>query len=101
VRGGTEKGWRWYREGKLCAQTDTFRDFIATTESDQVPLGRAGQKNALERCDGTNCKYFLGQCLNISYEKTGCSGARSPHYARPTRHSLAMPSRSRVAQFVE
>jgi oligopeptidase B len=32
VRGGTEKGWRWYREGKLAAKPNTFSDFIAATE---------------------------------------------------------------------
>jgi len=32
VRGGTEKGWRWYREGKLAAKQNTFSDFVAATE---------------------------------------------------------------------
>ncbi len=32
VRGGTEKGWRWYREGKLALKANTFADFIAATE---------------------------------------------------------------------
>jgi oligopeptidase B len=32
VRGGTEKGWRWYREGKLAKKTNSFRDFIAAAE---------------------------------------------------------------------
>ena len=32
VRGGTEKGWRWYREGKLAKKQNTFADFIAATE---------------------------------------------------------------------
>ena len=32
VRGGTEKGWRWYREGKLAAKQNTFSDFITATE---------------------------------------------------------------------
>ncbi|NJL08387.1 MAG: S9 family peptidase, partial [Methylacidiphilales bacterium] len=32
VRGGTEKGWRWYREGKLDRKTNTFTDFIAAAE---------------------------------------------------------------------
>ena len=32
VRGGTEKGWRWYREGKLTHKQNTFSDFIAATE---------------------------------------------------------------------
>jgi oligopeptidase B len=32
ARGGTEKGWRWYREGKLASKQNTFSDFIAATE---------------------------------------------------------------------
>ena len=32
VRGGTEKGWRWYREGKLANKPNTFSDFIACGE---------------------------------------------------------------------
>lgn len=32
VRGGTEKGWRWYREGKLAKKPNTFGDFIASAE---------------------------------------------------------------------
>jgi oligopeptidase B len=32
VRGGTDKGWRWYREGKLASKPNTFSDFIAATE---------------------------------------------------------------------
>ena len=29
VRGGTEKGWGWYVDGKLAKKTNTFADFIA------------------------------------------------------------------------
>jgi oligopeptidase B len=32
IRGGKEKGWRWYREGKLARKPNTFSDFIAATE---------------------------------------------------------------------
>ena len=32
VRGGGEKGRRWYREGKLAKKTNTFSDFIAVSE---------------------------------------------------------------------
>ncbi|WP_371345240.1 S9 family peptidase [Ancylobacter sp. IITR112] len=32
IRGGTEKGWRWYREGKLAKKTNTFSDFIAAAK---------------------------------------------------------------------
>lgn len=32
VRGGTEKGWAWYQDGKLAKKTNTFTDFIAVGE---------------------------------------------------------------------
>src|SRR5262249_21340542 len=32
VRGGTDKGWRWYREGKQSRKVNTFTDFIAASE---------------------------------------------------------------------
>ncbi len=32
IRGGTEKGWRWYKDGKLGKKTNTFTDFIAAAE---------------------------------------------------------------------
>jgi oligopeptidase B len=32
IRGGSEKGWRWYREGKLAKKPNTFADFIAAGE---------------------------------------------------------------------
>src|SRR4030088_3063798 len=32
VRGGTDKGWRWYRTGKLADKRNTFNDFIAATQ---------------------------------------------------------------------
>ena len=31
VRGGTEKGWRWYEAGKLANKPNTFGDFLAAT----------------------------------------------------------------------
>jgi oligopeptidase B len=33
VRGGTEKGWRWYLDGKREKKPNTFRDFIAAGEA--------------------------------------------------------------------
>jgi len=32
VRGGTEKGWHWYQDGKLKKKPNTFGDFIAAAE---------------------------------------------------------------------
>src|SRR5208337_3082861 len=29
IRGGKEKGYRWYKDGKLDKKTNTFKDFIA------------------------------------------------------------------------
>jgi oligopeptidase B len=32
IRGGTEKGWHWYQDGKLTKKANTFTDFIAAAE---------------------------------------------------------------------
>ncbi|MBR2536159.1 MAG: S9 family peptidase [Hyphomicrobium sp.] len=32
IRGGKDKGYRWYTDGKLKAKTNTFKDFIAAGE---------------------------------------------------------------------
>ena len=32
IRGGTEKGWHWYQDGKLIKKPNTFTDFIAAAE---------------------------------------------------------------------
>lgn len=29
IRGGTDKGWHWYEDGKLARKPNTFRDFVA------------------------------------------------------------------------
>ena len=33
VRGGTDKGWRWYTDGKLAKKQNTFTDFIAAARA--------------------------------------------------------------------
>ena len=33
IRGGTEKGWRWYTQGKRENKPNTFKDFIACGEA--------------------------------------------------------------------
>ena len=32
IRGGTDKGWNWYLDGKLEKKTNTFHDFIASAQ---------------------------------------------------------------------
>ena len=46
VRGGTEKGWRWYEEGKLERKANTFRDFLAATRH-LVALGYADRRRII------------------------------------------------------
>jgi oligopeptidase B len=38
IRGGSEKGWHWYQDGKLSRKPNTFTDFITAAEY----LGREG-----------------------------------------------------------
>src|SRR3546814_16285696 len=33
IRGGTDKGYGWYLDGKLEKKTNTFRDFISAAEA--------------------------------------------------------------------
>ena len=33
VRGGTDRGWRWYEDGKLLKKPNTFGDFLAAARS--------------------------------------------------------------------
>ena len=33
VRGGQEKGWRWYQQGHMLAKQNSFDDFVAATEA--------------------------------------------------------------------
>ena len=33
VRGGTDKGWHWYLDGKLANKTNTFTDFVAAARA--------------------------------------------------------------------
>ncbi len=32
IRGGTDKGWHWYQDGKMLTKPNTFSDFIAAAE---------------------------------------------------------------------
>ncbi len=42
IRGGMEKGYRWYRHGRLAHKTNTFNDFIAAAET-LIGLGYTGK----------------------------------------------------------
>ncbi len=63
VRGGTEKGWRWYREGKLAHKENTFSDFIAVAEY----LQREGfaAKNRIVAHGGSAGGLLMGAVANL------------------------------------
>ena len=46
VRGGTDKGWRWYEEGKLTKKANTFDDFLAATRH-VIDLGYADARKVV------------------------------------------------------
>lgn len=44
IRGGTDRGWHWYQDGKLSKKTNTFLDYIAAAETlVEAGYARAGQ----------------------------------------------------------
>ena len=46
VRGGRERGQRWYEDGRLAAKANTFTDFIAATEA-LIARGYADRRKVL------------------------------------------------------
>jgi oligopeptidase B len=63
VRGGTEKGWRWYQDGKLKKKTNTFHDFIAAAEH----LLQAGwtRRDAIVAHGGSAGGMLMGAVANL------------------------------------
>ena len=76
VRGGTERGYRWYREGKLQRKTNTFLDFIAAAEH-LIEQGhaRAGRIAAL---GGSAGGMLVGAVANMRPDLFGAIGAEVP-----------------------
>ncbi|MEX2129768.1 MAG: S9 family peptidase [Xanthobacteraceae bacterium] len=63
VRGGTEKGWRWYREGKLAHKENTYRDFIAAAE--HLVLERFTAKGRIVAHGGSAGGLLMGAVANM------------------------------------
>ncbi len=66
VRGGTEKGFGWYEDGKLANKPNTFSDFIAATQAlvargygDAEARRRAGRQRR-RAADGGDRQYGAG-----------------------------------------
>ena len=94
IRGGKDKGYRWYKDGKLEKKTNTFKDFIAaghylaeqkfTSAGRIVAPGRLGWRHAdgrgREHGAGAVRRHHRGRALR------GCAD----HHAR--RHAAAHPA---------
>jgi oligopeptidase B len=66
VRGGTDKGWRWYENGKLETKPNTFKDFIAAAHA----LIAAGytQEGAIVAEGASAGGMLMGAVVNLAPE---------------------------------
>ena len=64
IRGGTEKGWRWYMEGKREKKLNTFTDFIACADA----LAEAGYtaKGRIVAHGGSAGGMLMGAVANLA-----------------------------------
>jgi oligopeptidase B len=69
VRGGTEKGWRWYREGKLARKPNTFRDFISA--ADYLIKSRWAAPDKIIAHGGSAGGLLMGAVANLRPELFG------------------------------
>ncbi len=66
IRGGTDKGWNWYLDGKLEKKPNTFRDFIAAGRRlAELKYTSAGQVVGLGRSAGG---MLMGAVANMAPE---------------------------------
>jgi oligopeptidase B len=66
VRGGAEKGWRWYEEGKLAEKPNTFADFLAATRH-LIALGYADPQRIVAH-GGSAGGMLMGAIANAAPE---------------------------------
>jgi oligopeptidase B len=76
VRGGTEKGWRWYREGKLARKPNTFHDFIAA--ADYLIKSRWVAPNKIVAHGGSAGGMLMGAIANLRPDLFGGIMAEVP-----------------------
>ena len=66
VRGGTERGYAWYTDGKLAKKTNTFHDFIAAA----LALAEQGftRRGRIAIHGGSAGGLLVGACTNMAPE---------------------------------
>ena len=64
VRGGTDKGWHWYTDGKLARKPNTFADFVATARAlAEAGFTRAGR---IVAAGGSAGGMLMGAIANLA-----------------------------------
>lgn len=76
VRGGMDKGWAWYREGKLAKKANTFSDFLACARH-LIDRGYAAEGNIAIQ-GGSAGGLLVGAALNQAPELFRAAVAEVP-----------------------
>src|SRR5262249_44270579 len=76
VRGGADKGWRWYREGKLGKKPNTFADFIAA--ADYLTAARWTTPRRIVAQGGSAGGMLVGAVANMGPDHFGAVIAEVP-----------------------
>ena len=76
IRGGTEKGWNWYLDGKLSKKKNTFTDFIAAAEA-LCAEGYASPGRIVAH-GGSAGGMLMGAVANMRPDLFGCILAEVP-----------------------
>ena len=76
IRGGTEKGWRWYRQGKLAHKTNSFHDFVAAGE--HLVAERFTTRGRIVAHGGSAGGMLMGAVANLAPDLFGAIIAEVP-----------------------
>ncbi len=66
VRGGSDKGWNWYLDGKLSRKTNTFQDFIACAH--KLAAERYTREGRIVALGGSAGGMLMGAVANMAPE---------------------------------
>ena len=76
IRGGTDRGYQWYRNGKLEHKTNTFRDFISAAEA--LIDRKLTSKGRIVTHGGSAGGMLVGAVINMRPDLFGAAVAEVP-----------------------
>ena len=76
IRGGTDRGYQWYRNGKLEHKTNTFRDFISAAEA--LIDRNLTSKGRIVTHGGSAGGMLVGAVINMRPDLFGAAVAEVP-----------------------